>query len=239
MIKRICTVLLFLAVVGTHQSIAQSIRGKIIYVHPSQVVKFKFRSSVDNYSFVNRDDARLFNVKPSGNKTLLINSVAQLSRSSNLVITEGGNTHLFILMSKTQLDPQTETVYDFSKRQDATDLVKNNNAGVQYVSKTTESVTVETKSAPPVISKPETSKPETSKAPDPVNTVSESPAPVTVIPVSQTSVQKTATPADQKSTVSQKAVSNPPANNTSVPVTTTNSKAGAALPPIQKKHDFK
>ena len=125
-------------------------------------------------------------------------------------------------------------VNDFSKRQDATDLVKNNNAGVQYVSKTTESVTVETKSAPAVISKPETSKPETSKAPDPVNTVSESPAPVTVIPVSQTSVQKTATPADQKSTVSQKAVSNPPANKTSVPVTTTNSKAGAALPPIQK-----
>src|SRR5688572_29595703 len=177
MIKRICTVLLFLAAVGIYPSIAQSIRGKIIYVHPSQVVKFKFRSSVDNYSFVNRDDARLFSVKPAGNKSLLINSVAQFSRSSNLVITEGGNTHLFILMSKNQLDAQTETVYDFSKRQDATDLVKNNNAGAQYDLKTSESANIETKSAPVETSKPA----ETSKATDPVKTVAESPAPVTVI----------------------------------------------------------
>ncbi len=230
MIKRICTVLLFLAVVGIHSSIAQSIRGKIIYVHPSQVVKFKFRSSVDNYSFVNRDDARLFNVKPAGNRSLLINSVAQLSRSSNLVITEGGNTHLFILMSKNQLDAQTETVYDFSKRQDATDLVKNNNAGAQYVSKASVSGNVETKPAPVETSKPK----ETSKPTDGVNTVSESPAPVTVIPVSQTSVQKTTPPVDQKPTVSQKAVSNPPVTKAAGEVTATNSKAGVALPSNQK-----
>ena len=190
MIKRICALLLLLIVMGIYHSSAQSIRGKIIYVHPSQVVKFKFRSAIDNYSFVNRDDASLFSVKSTGNKSLQINSLAQLRRSSNLVITEGGNTHLFILMSKDHLDAQTETFYDFSKKYNATDLVKSNNAGMQYVSKTTESQnTAREKKDATVESRPT----------EAANVTTDAAAPMTVTPVSQTSVTTSSTAADQKS----------------------------------------
>lgn len=210
-LKRIITVLLILLIAGFHPLKAQSVRGKIIYVHPSQVVKLKFKSAVDNYSFVNRDESRLFNVKLSNNRTFMINSLKQLMRSSNLVITEGGNTHLFILVYKDQLSEGGETFYDFS------DLSKNpaggqqNPAGVKYVSKpkvvttTTGSNTVAVAGPPPVkndvVEKKVDSKPVTNT----VNTV-------TTLPVTQTSLKtnnehtggtksagSTAAPASQKS----------------------------------------
>lgn len=109
-------VLLSLVVIGTYESGAQSLRGKIIYVHPTQVVKLKFRSSVDNYSFVNKSESKFFNVKLAKNKTFVINSLGQKFRTSNLVITEGENTHLFILVYKSALNEDTETFYDFSKK---------------------------------------------------------------------------------------------------------------------------
>ncbi|HYF32966.1 MAG TPA: hypothetical protein VD993_17700 [Chitinophagaceae bacterium] len=130
-IRRFCTVLLFLVIIGIHPSGAQSQRGKIIYVHPAQVVKLKFRSAVDNYSFVNKEESRLFNIKLANSRTFLINSLAQPARSSNLVITEGENTHLFILVYKGNLNADTELVYDFSNRNKSSTTSPNTTAALK------------------------------------------------------------------------------------------------------------
>ncbi|MGB8194141.1 MAG: hypothetical protein WCF67_19570 [Chitinophagaceae bacterium] len=109
-------VLLVVIAFGAFRSDAQSVRGKVIYISPSQEVKFKFRSSVENYSFVNKNQSALFKIK-SGSKSLQINSIAENFKAANLVITEGDNTHLFILAYKNTLDAATETFYDFSTKE--------------------------------------------------------------------------------------------------------------------------
>jgi hypothetical protein len=109
--------LFILAIMVWLQAGAQSLRGKVIYISPAQEVKLKFRSPIEHYSFVNKIESTRFNIKPSGSRNLQINSLAPNFRSSNLVITEGGNTHLFILAYKDQLDAATETTYDFSSKE--------------------------------------------------------------------------------------------------------------------------
>jgi tetratricopeptide (TPR) repeat protein len=79
-------------------------------------VKFKFRSAISNYSFVNKSQASAFKIKSSG-RSLQVNSVAENVKPANIVITEGSNTHLFILAYKSSLDASTETVYDFSSKE--------------------------------------------------------------------------------------------------------------------------
>lgn len=111
-------VLLFtLIIVGNMCAYAQSVRGKVIYVSSLHDVKLKFRSAVSNYSFVNKSHASSFKIKLSGSRNFQINSVAENFKSANLVITEGSNTHLFILAYKSSLDASTETVYDFSSKE--------------------------------------------------------------------------------------------------------------------------
>ncbi|HEY0677641.1 MAG TPA: hypothetical protein VGD17_05115 [Chitinophagaceae bacterium] len=102
--------------IGSFQSFAQSIRGKVIYVSSLQEVKLKFRSTVENYSFVNKSESKAFRLKVSNNKSFHINSLKENFKPASLVITEGENTHLFILAYKSNLDEATETQYDFSTR---------------------------------------------------------------------------------------------------------------------------
>lgn len=108
--------LFVLVVVSNAYVYAQSVRGKVIYVSPAQDVKLKFRSSVSNYSFVNKSQAAAFKIKTAG-KSVHINNLLEISRPANLVVTEGSNTHLFILEYKASLDAATETVYDFSSKE--------------------------------------------------------------------------------------------------------------------------
>lgn len=111
------TGLLFvLVIVSNVYAQAQSVRGKIIYVSALQDVKLKFRSAVSNYSFVNKSQASVFKIKSSG-RSLQVNSVAENIKPANIVVTEGSNTHLFILAYKSSLDASTETVYDFSSKE--------------------------------------------------------------------------------------------------------------------------
>jgi hypothetical protein len=95
---------------------AQSLRGKIIYVSPTQEVNLKFRSVVENYSFVNKVESGRFKIKVSNNRNLRINSLVSAFRPANIVITEGENTHLFILAYKDKL-AESEIVYDFSSKE--------------------------------------------------------------------------------------------------------------------------
>lgn len=152
-IRRICIVALFLAAIGIYKSDAQSLRGKIIYVHPSQVVKLKFRSAVDNYSFVNKEESKLFHIKLANNRTFLINSLARLFRSINLVITEGENTHLFILVYKESLNAETETVYDFSNRSKSFNGERSGQGNVKHILKPDQELTqakeIKVKNKPP------------------------------------------------------------------------------------------
>jgi hypothetical protein len=92
---------------------AQSLRGKLIYVSSSQPVKLKFGSRITNYSFIDRAQAGLFNID-AGKKNLSVTSNARNFRTANLVITEGSNSHLFILEYKELLDAAVENSYDFS-----------------------------------------------------------------------------------------------------------------------------
>ena len=112
--KQIYTLFIALTLLGTTLH-AQSLRGKPIYVSNSQEVKLKFKSSVDNYSFVNKIEANRFNIKVYGNKNVVITSTTPNFKTSTLVITEGNNTHLFILEYKEQLNNQT--VYDYSTKE--------------------------------------------------------------------------------------------------------------------------
>jgi hypothetical protein len=96
---------------------SQSVRGKVIYVSSLQDVKLKFRSAVSNYSFVNKTQATAFKIKLSGSRNLHVNSAVENFKPANLVITEGSNTHLFILAYKSSLDESTETLYDFSSKE--------------------------------------------------------------------------------------------------------------------------
>jgi hypothetical protein len=107
--------LLLISITIAMPAAAQSLRGKVIYVSPSQEVKLKFRSNVENYSFVNKNESSFFKTKVTGSRNVMINSVGPNFRASNLVITEGENTHLFILAYKNSLDA-AETVYDFSSK---------------------------------------------------------------------------------------------------------------------------
>lgn len=128
--------LFVLIVLVSVQAYPQSVRGKVIYVSPVQDVKLKFRSAVSNYSFVNKSQAAAFKIKQSG-KSLHINNVLENFKPANLVITEGQNTHLFILAYKSGLDASNEIVYDFSSK--------------EKVEQQTQKVTIVTKTgAPPV-----------------------------------------------------------------------------------------
>lgn len=103
-----------IAICYTFAANAQSLRGKVIYVSSSQPVKLKFGSRITNYSFIDRGQAALFKIDHSGKRNLLVSSNARNFRTANLVITEGPNSHLFILEYKELLDAAVENSYDFS-----------------------------------------------------------------------------------------------------------------------------
>lgn len=104
-------VLLFsIAICYSCELSAQSLRGKVIYVS-SRPVKLMFGSRIASYSLVERDQTRLFNIQ-AGKKNLAISSVLGDFRSANLVVTEGSNTHLFIL--RYEEPGNVEQLYDFS-----------------------------------------------------------------------------------------------------------------------------
>jgi hypothetical protein len=111
------TALLFIFIVLANvQAYTQSVRGKVIYVSPVQDVKLKFGSAVSNYSFVNKSQATAFKIKQSG-KSLHINNALENFKPANLVITEGKNTHLFILAYRSSMEVSDGTVYDFSSKE--------------------------------------------------------------------------------------------------------------------------
>lgn len=124
--QRIAALLLVLMFTGNMVVNAQSVRGKIIYVSPLQEIKLKFRSAVANYSFVNKNQSSAFRIKQSGH-SLRISNVTDNFKPANLVITEGRNTHLFILAYKASLDASTETVYDFSSKEKLQEYVQRGN----------------------------------------------------------------------------------------------------------------
>ncbi|HYC28779.1 MAG TPA: hypothetical protein VEB42_08185, partial [Chitinophagaceae bacterium] len=96
-----------------YASQAQSLRGKVIYIS-SQPVKFKFGSRITDYGFTDRTQASTLRVEVSGKKNLSINNTGNF-KTVNLVVTEGANTHLFILYYVGQGNPAAgEEVYDFS-----------------------------------------------------------------------------------------------------------------------------
>lgn len=102
-----------IAICYTFAANAQSLRGKLIYISSSQPVKLKFGSRIAHYSFIDRAQAGLFNID-AGKKNLSVSSNARNFRRANLVVTEGANSHLFILEYKESLDLAAESAYDFS-----------------------------------------------------------------------------------------------------------------------------
>ena len=107
-------ILIFFALLTSH---AQSLRGKVIYISPSQEVKLKFRSAIASYGLVNKNEANYFKLKSPNKKNLLINSISPTSKSAYLTITEGENTHLFILAYINRPEAASEVVYDFSTKE--------------------------------------------------------------------------------------------------------------------------
>jgi hypothetical protein len=99
--------------------LAQSMVGKRIFVSPSQEVMIKFPAVITNYNIQNKESANLFETRITNNRNLSINSNIQNFKSTNLVVNEGGNTHIFILEYKETLDGIQESLYDFSKRKTA------------------------------------------------------------------------------------------------------------------------
>ena len=105
-----------LMITGLFETNAQSLRGKVIYISPSEEVRIRFGSAIENYSFVNKVESQNFKMKVVNNRSVVITSLNKYFRSTNLVITENKNTHLFILRFKDQLE-DPETSYDFSTRE--------------------------------------------------------------------------------------------------------------------------
>ena len=99
---------------------AQSMVGKKIFVSPSQEVMIKFPAVITNYNIQNKESANLFETRITNNRNLSINSNIPNFKSTNLVVNEGGNTHIFILEYKEVLDGMKESLYDYSKRKTAT-----------------------------------------------------------------------------------------------------------------------
>ncbi|HYE55760.1 MAG TPA: hypothetical protein VD996_12995, partial [Chitinophagaceae bacterium] len=110
------TVTLFVALILNLLSHAQSLRGKVVYISANQEVKLKFRSPIDNYSFVNKPESNRFSIKLSGSRNIVVNSATSNAKPASFVITEGENTHLFILQYKNKLDA-SELVYDYSSKE--------------------------------------------------------------------------------------------------------------------------
>jgi hypothetical protein len=116
--KTITTLLTFTLIILTVlTSNAQSLRGKVIYISPSQEVKLKFRSAIASYSFMNKNEANHFKLTSRNKKNLLINSIGATSKSAYLTITEGENTHLFILAYIGRVEAASEVVYDYSTKE--------------------------------------------------------------------------------------------------------------------------
>src|SRR6185436_2523784 len=98
------------------ESEGQSLRGKVIYVSSSQEVLLKFRSAIAKYDFTPKESAALFGSRLSNKKNLSISTRSGSFPLTSLSIVEGNNTHLFFLQYKEKLDPETETLYDFSSK---------------------------------------------------------------------------------------------------------------------------
>src|SRR5688572_13624044 len=109
--------LLFCAMsVASLESSSQSLNGKVIYVSPSEEVMLKFQSVITDVNYANKEASTSFRHKITHNKNFSINSTVESFSPTSLFISEGGNTHLFILEYKATLDPRTETLYDFSSK---------------------------------------------------------------------------------------------------------------------------
>lgn len=109
----------FLFFVGALPSLkteAQSLRSKVIYVSTTQEVMIKFRSVISDYHFQDKDRESSFERKLTNSKNLSINSTVENFKTTGLIVIEGGNTHLFVLKYKATLDPNRESLYDFSSK---------------------------------------------------------------------------------------------------------------------------
>jgi len=74
----------------------------------------KFNSAISTADFANKETENLFERKIT-NKLISINSKDKNFKPTNLIISEGKNTHLFILEFKENLD-DSEYLYDFSDK---------------------------------------------------------------------------------------------------------------------------
>lgn len=113
--KNIAFLSLLLITVYLHTG-AQSLNGKVIYISSVQEVMIKFPSVIMNFNFASKDAATQFETRITNNKNFSINSTVKDFKSTNLIVSEGGNTHLFILKYKENLDARTESLYDFSNK---------------------------------------------------------------------------------------------------------------------------
>ena len=95
----------------------QSLRGKVIYVSSSQEVILRFKSGITNYDFSPKESANYFGKKLTNSKNLSISSTIENFPTTRLIVVEGDNTHVFLLVHKENLDPKTETIYDFSSKE--------------------------------------------------------------------------------------------------------------------------
>src|SRR5687767_768998 len=103
--KRLITLLLTGIFMTLSSSLsAQSMVGKKIFVSPTQEVMIKFPAVITNYNIQHKESANLFETRITNNKNLSINSNIPNFKSTNLVVNEGGNTHIFILEYKEALD---------------------------------------------------------------------------------------------------------------------------------------
>jgi hypothetical protein len=114
--KNLVLLIIFLALLISKHGTAQSLKGKVIYVSNTQEIMIKFPSVITNYNFTNKEAANLFETRITNNKNFSINSTVAGFKTTNLIVTEGGNSHLFILQFKDPLDAKTESLYDYSKK---------------------------------------------------------------------------------------------------------------------------
>jgi tetratricopeptide (TPR) repeat protein len=140
---------------------AQSLQGKIIYISHSHEVMLKFRSIITNFKFTNLDAGRNFETRITNDKNFSINSTVRGFAATNLIISEGSNTHLFILKYKESLDGRMESLYDFSAR----DKLKEEARKIQVTPRVVD---------PPVDTLPQ----------QPINTVEDKPQPPVELQVS-------------------------------------------------------
>ena len=115
--KRLTVVLLLIASIYPFLAESQNLRGKVIYISTSQEVLLKFRSRIINFNITPKQAASLFEKRIANNKNLSISSNAENFPITSLAIIEGENTHHFILQYKPKLDPETESLYDFSTKE--------------------------------------------------------------------------------------------------------------------------